>query len=170
MSEYHTPSPAVTPTVSSPQRVQRHGHVTWLTHPPAGTARVGVQRGADGGGGLIPVPVTLTEGEPAPEQATPGELLAIAYAMFIAAALAEDLARASSSADEIVVEATCTFTHPLPHRLLVALDLDVLGRVRGLEQADFERAAESARFDALRSAGAREDLPGELHSKLESAA
>ncbi|HTZ85925.1 MAG TPA: hypothetical protein VMB05_04590 [Solirubrobacteraceae bacterium] len=143
-------------------RVTRRGRVSWSTHPPSGTARVESQSRAFGA-----LPVTLPEGEPDSQEATPGELLAITHAMFLAAALSERLRGAGSPANEIVVEAACTFSGRLPDRELIAVDLDVQGRVPGLDATHFRRAVEEARRESLRSAGAREDLPGELHPRLE---
>jgi hypothetical protein len=42
-----------------------------------------------------------------------------------------------------------------------------IGRVSGLDAAAFAEAAAAARLQVLRSAGARQDLPGELRAKLE---
>src|SRR6266511_750455 len=116
------------------ERVTRQGVVTWVTHPPSGTARIETESHAFGA-----MPVTLREGDPVPDEATPGELLAVAHAMLLAAALAEDPAGARSPADEIVVEASCDFTGPLspPDRELAALDLKVRARGRGLAPTGF---------------------------------
>ena len=160
-------SPAAAHADSAAQgghRVVRHGSVSWLTHPPSGTARVETESNAFGA-----MPVTLPEGEPVPNEATPGELLAVAHAMFMAATLSEGLTRAGSPANEIVVDADCTFAGPLPERELIGLRLDVRGRVPGLDAAGFRGAVEDARRRSLRSAGVREDLPCELQSALEKA-
>jgi len=147
------------------ERVTRRGLVTWVTHPPSGTARIETESHAFGA-----MPVTLPEGDPVPYEATPGELLAVAHAMFLAAELAEGLAGVGSPADEIVVEADCNFTGPLspPDRELAALDLKVRGRGRGLDPTSFREAVDEARVRALRASGTRSDLPGELQSELES--
>ena len=49
-------------------RVVRHGSVSWLTHPPSGTARVETESNAFGA-----MPVTLPEGDPVPNEATPAK-------------------------------------------------------------------------------------------------
>jgi len=89
--------------------------------------------------------------------------------MFMAAALSEGLTRAVSPANEIVVDADCTFAGPLPERELIGLRLDVRGRVPGLDAAGFRGAVEDARRRSLRSAGVRGDLPCELQSTLDEA-
>ena len=70
-------------------------------------------------------------------------------------------------ANEIVVEASCTFVGPVRRRELSSIDLHVTGRVPGIDATAFAEAATTARLQALRSGGAREDLPGELRAKLE---
>lgn len=159
--------PSTAQTSSAAQaahRVVRHGSVSWLTHRPSGTARVETESNAFGA-----MPVTLPEGDPVPNEATPGELLAVAHAMFTAAALSEALTRAGSPANEIVVDGDCTFAGPLPERELIGLRRDVRGRVPGLDPAGFRDAVEDARHRSLRSAGVREDLPCELQSALDEA-
>ena len=116
------------------------------------------------------LPVSLPEGDPFPNEATPGELLAITHALFVASALSETLALAGSPAREIVVEAACTFSGPVQARKLSAIDLRVSGRVPGLDSTAFGEAAAAARLNALRSGGAREDLPGELRTELAASA
>jgi organic hydroperoxide reductase OsmC/OhrA len=149
------------PSNQTRHEVFRHGRVSWLTHPPGGVARIGVESHAFGS-----LPVSVPEGDPVPHEATPGELLAITHAMFLAAVLAEALALAGSPANEIVVEAACTFTGPARNRELTAVDLYVHGHVPGLDAAAFREAVAAARRRSLGSAGAREDLPGEVQSTL----
>jgi hypothetical protein len=114
------------------------------------------------------LPVALPDREPIPHEATPGELLAVAYGMFLAVALSEDLMDAGKPADQIVVEAACSFAGPQSHRQLATLELKVFGRVPELDQPGFREAVAVARAGALRAVGAREDLPGPLEAVLES--
>ena len=53
---------------------------------------------------------------------------------------------------------------------LIALDLEVRGRVPGLDEARFREAADNARPRYLRFIGARDDMPGDLEAVLESSA
>ena len=149
------------PSNPAGHEVVRHGRVTWLTQPPAGVAHVAVDSHAFGA-----LPVSVPAGDPVPHEATPGELLAITHAMFMAAVLAEALAGAGSPADEIVVEAACTMTGQAPDRELTAVDLYAQARVPGLDATAFDQAAATARRRSLRAAGAREDIPGELQAVL----
>jgi osmotically inducible protein OsmC len=125
-------------------------------------ARVSVESRAFGS-----LPVAPPAHEPIPHEATPGELLAIAYGMFLSVALSKDLVDAGTPADEIVVDAACTFDGPAGHRRLESLELTAAGRVPGLDQAAFRDAVTAARARALRAAGARDDLPGRLDAVLE---
>jgi len=149
-------------------KLVRRGRVSWLTHPPAGTARVGVERGTLGD--LHAVPVAITTGEPTANAVAPGELLAIAYGMFVAGALADELMESETPADEIVVEASCAFSEPFPNSDLTHLDIWVEGRVPGLDDAAFREHVEAVTTRALHAAGARTDVPCELSAKLEPVA
>jgi hypothetical protein len=143
------------------ERVVRHARVSWLTHPPAGIARIGVESDAFGA-----LAASLLEGDPVPHEAAPGELLASAHAMFVAVSLSEGLELAGSPADEIVVEAACTFAGPRSDRELISMDLRVSGRVPGLGAEGFRQAVARARVRALRSAASRDDLPGRIETVM----
>jgi lipoyl-dependent peroxiredoxin len=145
------------------QQVVRRGRVSWLTQPPQGVARVSVESHAFGAIG-----VSVPEGDPIPDEATPGELLAIAHGMFMASVLSQRLAEGGFSANELTVEVECTFAGPAPERELIRVDLEVRGRVPGLAEARFREAADNARPRYLRLIGARDDVPGELEAALES--
>jgi osmotically inducible protein OsmC len=143
-------------------RVVRRGRVSWFTHPPGGAARVGVESRA-----FSALPVRLPEGDPAPREAAPGELLAVAHAMFLAWALSEVLADAGSPAAELVVEADCTFAGPVADRELAAVDLRVYGRGPGLNGEGFREAANAARLRYARASGLRGDIAGTMKAVLE---
>ena len=132
-----------------------------MSHPDTGIARVESQSFAFGA-----MPVTLPAGDPVPHEATPGELLAVAHAMFMAAAVAEELNLAGSPAHEIVVEAGCTYAGPFPDRALTRLEFHVTGRVPGLDAAGFRDAVESGRRRSFRATGARDGLPCQLQVTL----
>jgi hypothetical protein len=86
----------------------------------------------------------------------------------MASALSQGLTKGGFSANELTVEVECTFAGPAPERELIAVDLEVHGRVPGLDQARFREAADNARPRYLRLIGARDDVPGELEAVLES--
>lgn len=142
-------------------RVVRHARVSWLTNPPGGKARVGVESRA-----FTAMHVGLPEGDPVPREAAPGELLAVTHAMFMAWALAEVLADAGSPPRELLVEADCTLAGPVADRELVAVDLHVYGRGPGLSADGFCEAANAARRRYLRASGMRGDIPGGMEAVL----
>jgi hypothetical protein len=90
-------------------------------------------------------PVSLPDGDPLPNEATPGELLAITHAIFLATAVAEALVQAGSLANEIVVNGACTFAGPVEERRVTSVDLHVLGRVPGLDLDGFRDTVAAAR-------------------------
>jgi lipoyl-dependent peroxiredoxin len=145
------------------QQVVRRGRVSWLTKPPRGVARVSLESHAFG-----PIDVSVPEADPIPGEASPGELLAITHGMCMATVLSQGLAEGGSSANELIVEVECTFAGPGPERELIAVDLEVRGRVPGLDEARFREAADNARPRYLRLIGARDDVPGDLEAVLES--
>ena len=112
------------------------------------------------------MPVSIQEGDPVPYESTPGELLAVVHAMFMAWALAERLAAGGTPAHELVVFAECSFQGPANSRQLTAIDLSVHGNVPGLDPRAFTVAADDARRSYLRASGARDDIPGSLDAVL----
>jgi lipoyl-dependent peroxiredoxin len=141
--------------------VVRGGRVLWRMRPPAGSARITVESHAFG-----PVTMSMTEAGTVTQQTAPGELLAVAHAALMATALAGVLHDAGMSASELVVSAHAGFTGPPAVRELVAVNLDVRGRLPGIEREAFEKAATAARTRYLRLCGTHEDLNGTLNVTL----
>lgn len=154
MSSEHSPS-------ATPGQTVRHGRVVWATHPPHGVARITVESHT-----FQAMPVSIQEGDPVPYESTPGELLAVVHAMFMAWALAEHLAAQGAPAHELVVYAECSFQGPANSRQLTAIDLSVRGDVPGLDARAFSGAADEARRSYLHASGARDDIPGSLDTVL----
>ena len=86
--------------------------------------------------------------------------------MFMASALAEVLVGNGTPADELVVEAQCSFEGPLVSRHLVAIDLSVRGRVPALDERAFSELADAARRRYLPASGTRDDIFGALEAVL----
>ena len=142
-------------------RVVRRGRVSWATHPPHGTARIGVGSRAFGA-----VAMSVPDGDVVDHEAAPGELVAVTHAIFMAWKLSEVLVEAGSPADELTVEAECTFAGAVRDRQLVAVHLRVNGFVPGIDTAAFRNATIEAQRRYLRACGARSDLACELAAVL----
>lgn len=146
------------PTSNAPV-VVRHGRVAWLTRPPGGAGHMSVQSGAFGH-----IALSVPEADPVPHEATPGELLAVTHGFFLAWCLAEELLGAGAQAQELAVEAACTFTGPVAERTLDSVELTVTARVPGLERAEFDVIVARARQRYPRAAGLRDGAT--VHAEL----
>ena len=142
-------------------RVVRHGRVSWLSGPPDSVARIGVESRALGA-----LPVSLPERDPVPMESTPGELLAIAHAMFMAWAVSVALLAGGSPADELVVEGDATFGGRVKERELLHVHLRVRARVPGIEESAFREAVRVAEARYRRSCRVGEDLPVQVDASL----
>lgn len=112
--------------------------------------------------------MSVPAGDSTPDEATPGELLAVAHAMFLAAALSEALAQAGSPARDLVVDADCSFRGSIQDWRLTGIDFRARGSVPEIDERAFRDAALTARHQSLRAAEVREDLPGDTEATLES--
>jgi organic hydroperoxide reductase OsmC/OhrA len=139
----------------------RHGTVRWLSQPPRGVARLRV-----GSDAFTALPLSAPEGEPKPGETTPGELLAATCAAFMAAKLAQGLERDGAPASELVVQAWCLLSADVEVRALKGLDVKVLGRCSGLDDAGFRSAARAALASCRESLGIRSDLHMRLRASL----
>jgi lipoyl-dependent peroxiredoxin len=112
--------------------------VVWEGDLAGGSGRVSVDSGAFS---ELPVTWAARTGRPDPNT-SPEELIAAAHAACYAMALSHTLAGAGSAPERLAVSAVCHFT-PLDAGgfSVSAIDLDVHGRVSGLDQAGFELAA-----------------------------
>jgi organic hydroperoxide reductase OsmC/OhrA len=150
------------PSTSDPEdTVKRGATVSWLTHPPEGKAWISGETHA-----LSGLKVSVPERDPAAEETTPGELMAVAAGMILAWALAEVLIERGAPANELVVKTECTFTGAVAERQLIGLRFDIDGRVPGLHSQEFQEAAVSARRRYLLASGARTDLRCELEATV----
>jgi osmotically inducible protein OsmC len=144
-------------------RVVRHGRVSWLTGPPDGVARIGVESRAFGG-----LPVSLPERDPVPLESTPGELLAIAHAMSMAWAVSALLVAGGSPADELVVEGDASFGGRVEERELLHIHLRVRARVPGIDEPGFREAVRLAEARYRRNCGLGEHLAIQVDASLVS--
>jgi organic hydroperoxide reductase OsmC/OhrA len=122
-----------------------HGKVRWLSHPPHGVARLRVDSDAF----------------------QPGELLAAAYSAFLASDVAERLERNGVPATELVVQAWCRLSPGSAPRSVKRFDVEVHGRVPGIDEERLRCVAAVALASCHTSIGMRHDLRTKLHVSLE---
>jgi lipoyl-dependent peroxiredoxin len=139
----------------------RHGTVRWLTNPPNGHAHMRV-----GSDAFTSLPLSVPGGQPRPGETTPGELLAAAYCAFMATNLAQRLERDGVPARELVVGVWCRLSPDVIARSVEALDIEVRGRVPGLDNQGFRAAARAALALSRKSLAMRSDLRTELRTSL----
>jgi lipoyl-dependent peroxiredoxin len=140
----------------------RHGKVRWLCDPPHGVARLRVESDA-----FTALPMSVPDGEPNEGETTPGELLAAAYSAFMATDLAERLERNGVPAHELVVNAWCRLSAGGTPRSVLDFEVEVLGRVPGVDDERFRAVTGVALASCHRSLGMRRDLRTKLHVSLE---
>ncbi len=138
----------------------RHATVRWLADPPHGQARVRV-----GSDVFTSLPLSVP-GWPRPCETTPGELLAAAYCAFMATNLAQRLERDGVPADELVVGVWSRLSLDVNARSVEGLDIEVRGRVPGLDREGFRAAARAALALSRNSLAVRNDLHTELRVSL----
>ena len=120
--------------------IQRSGTVVW-----EGTIARGGGHVSGGSGALTGLPVTAASRFGDPEgKTTPEELIGAAHATCFAMALGLVLARQHMPPDRLTVNATITLEEVDGEYTITRSELDVLGRVPGIDEAAFERAAKEA--------------------------
>jgi organic hydroperoxide reductase OsmC/OhrA len=139
----------------------RHATVRWLANPPHGRARLRV-----GSDAFTSVPLSVPSDEPTPGETAPGELLAAAYSAFMATNLAQRLEHDGVPAQELVVNVGCRLSSELTGRSVEGLDIEVHGRVRGLEDGGFQAAARAALAFSRRAFAMRRNLKTRLRVSL----
>jgi lipoyl-dependent peroxiredoxin len=140
----------------------RQATVRWLAHPPHGLARVRVRSNA-----FTAVPLSIPGGEARAGETTPGELLAAAYSAFMATNLAQRLEHDGVPARELVVNAWCRLAPPeVVERWVEGLEIEVRGRVPGIEEDSFHDAAQAAVAFSHRAFAMRSDLNTGLRVSL----
>jgi organic hydroperoxide reductase OsmC/OhrA len=145
-----------------PMNAARHATTRWLSNPPSGAGRLYSESKAFQG-----LPFSVPEGEPTPEETTPGELLAAAYSTFLATYLAQALEAAGIRARELVVDVWCRLSPPeRPPRAVERIEVEVHGRVEDIENSAFEDAVRTTWETCRRSLVLHEDLHTTLHAAL----
>ena len=98
-----------------------------------------------GSGALGELPITwAARTERSDGKTSPEELIAAAHAACYAMAFSHTLAQAGTPAERLLVNAVCTFEQVGAGFKITTMDLDVRGKVPGLDEAGFEKAAQQA--------------------------
>ena len=115
------------------------------------------------------LPVSWSARTEAPAgQTSPEELLAAAHASCFSMALAGALAKGGTPPEHLHVSATVTFDKVGDAWTVVSSQLDVVGVVPGLSEADFDSAAQNAKDNCPVSRALRGNVSLSVASTLES--
>ena len=118
---------------------ERRASAVWEGNLAEGKGRVKVASGA-----LEEFPVTwAARTEQSNGKTSPEELIAAAEAACFSMALSNDLAKQGNTPERVSVEATCTLDRIDGKLKVTTMDLQVTGRVPGIDQAEFQAAAEN---------------------------
>jgi len=122
-----------------------------------------------GSGALGALPVTwASRTERSDGKTSPEELIAAAHAACYAMAFSHTLAQAGTPAERLSVSATCTFEQVEGGFKISTMDLDVRGKVPGLDEAGFEKAAQQAEQGCPVSNALRNNVQIRVNAHLES--
>jgi osmotically inducible protein OsmC len=115
------------------------------------------------------LPVSWSTRTEAPAgETSPEELLAAAHASCFSMALAGALAKGGTPPEHLHVSATVTFDKVGEAWTVVSSQLDVVGVVPGLSEADFDSAAQNAKENCPVSRALRGNVSLSVASTLES--
>jgi lipoyl-dependent peroxiredoxin len=146
-------------------KAERRAEVEWQGSLIHGSGRVV----SVGSGAIGNLPVTwASRTERSDGKTSPEELLAAAHAACFAMAFSHGLAEAGTTAERLQVTATCTFEQVEGGFKVSTMVLDVRGKVPGLDQAGFEKAAQAAGQGCPVSAAFRGNVAISVNAQLES--
>ena len=121
-------------------KAQRKAEMIWN-----GTLARGTGAATVGSGAVEALPMTWASRIERPDGKTsPEELLAAAHAGCFAMAFALTLAENGTPPEQLRVAATCTLEEVAGKPKITRMELDVSGRVAGLDAAGFEQVAQQA--------------------------
>jgi lipoyl-dependent peroxiredoxin len=122
-----------------------------------------------GSGALGALPVTwASRTERSDGKTSPEELMAAAHAACYAMAFSHTLAQAGTPAERLSVSATCTFEQVEGGFKISTMDLDVRGKVPGLDEAGFEKVAQQAEQGCPVSNALRNNVQIRVNAHLEN--
>jgi len=121
-----------------------------------------------GSGALGALPVTwASRTERSDGKTSPEELMAAAHAACYAMAFSHTLAQAGTPAERLAVSATCTFEQVEGGFKISTMDLNVRGKVPGLDEAGFEQVARQAEQGCPVSNALRNNVQIRVNAHLE---
>lgn len=122
-----------------------------------------------GSGAIGQLPITwASRTERSDGKTSPEELIAAAHAACYAMALSHTLAQAGTPAQQLDVTATCAFEQVGGGFKITTMDLNVRGKVPGLDAAAFEQVAQQAEQGCPVSNALRNNVQIRLNAQLES--
>ncbi len=146
-------------------RAERRAEVVWEGNLVQGHGKVV----SVGSGALGELPITwASRTERSDGKTSPEELLAAAHAACYAMAFSHTLAQAGTPAERLTVNATCAFEQVGDGFKVTTMDLDVRGKVPGLDQAGFEKTARQAEQACPVSNALRNNVQISVKANLES--
>jgi len=146
-------------------KAERRAEVEWQGSLIQGSGRIV----SVGSGAIGNLPITwAARTERSDGKTSPEELLAAAHAACFAMAFSHGLAQAGTPAERLNVNATCAFEQVEGGWKVSTMVLDVRGRVPGLDQAGFEKAAQQAGEGCPASGALRNNVAISVNAHLES--
>jgi osmotically inducible protein OsmC len=140
---------------------ERRAQVVWEGDLPRGSGKFVVGSGAMG-----EMPVTWTSRTESPDGKTsPEELIAAAHGSCFAMALSNVLAEGGTPPERLEISVVCTFD--IDNVKVSSLDLDIRGRVPGLDAEDFQNAVEQANEGCPVSNALRGNVDIRLNASLD---
>jgi osmotically inducible protein OsmC len=154
------------PTARTIDRVRalRRAEATWAGSLFGGSGSVSA-----GSRAFAELPITwASRTESADGRTSPEELLAAAHAGCFSMAFSLVLAEDGTPPEQLTVKATCAFEQVADGFAITTIDLDVHGRVPGLDSHSFEQAAERAAHLCPVSKALKGNVEIRLRVRLES--
>jgi osmotically inducible protein OsmC len=144
---------------------ERRAEMVWEGDLAKGSGTVKVGSGATG-----ELPVTwASRTERSEGKTSPEELIAAAHAACFSMALSNALAEGGAAPERLEVSATCSLDRVAEGLKITSMDLDVRGRVPGLDPDRFRDAAEQAKNGCPVSGALKGNVEIRLNATLEEA-
>jgi osmotically inducible protein OsmC len=143
--------------------IKRSANVVWQGTIARGGGRLS---GASGAFADLPVTAASRFGEPE-GKTTPEELIAAAHATCFTMALGSILAQNHTPPEQLAVSAVVTLEEVDGTNTITTSELEVVGRVAGIDQAELERAAQEAERSCPVSRALSGTVEIRSHSRLE---